>query len=110
MAPGTDTTQASAGKESRDLPIFPKDPIKAHEATQWKEAALARMAPGGYAAFAETGEHPSIRAIIDTPLDHPAMVELPPEHRDYERRLQTRHRAEQDNLRNNERRAELCHV
>lgn len=87
------------------LPKFPGETPLRHEAQEWLETAEAKLAARGLLAVANGGEPAATRQIVDVPLD--ALPELPADHRDYERRLETRIRMQIENQKNKEKRFQL---
>jgi hypothetical protein len=86
---GGGTTISTKDVSTAGFPQFPGDAnLLAHAASQYKDAAMDRLAARGLLGVAQ-GLLPNEAAIIvDTPLtSHP---ELPPDHKDYERELYAR--------------------
>ena len=82
------------------LPPFPGDDFFAHDATTWMEQAEPRL--GRLLAVAQ-GQIPAAAAqIID--IDLSSLPELPQDHRDYHRRLETRIKVQAQNDANASRR------
>ena len=75
-------------KSSIELPPFPGEEPLSHAAAQWREAVESRLAAAQLLGVAEGGLPPAAEQIIDYPLDQ--IPELPAEHRDHERRRETR--------------------
>ena len=84
---------------------FPAEHVLAHQGIEWKKSALASLAAAHLAVTAETGELRSLDEIIDTPLS--SIPQLPPTHRDYERRMVDRMKVAQENQRNELKRKRL---
>ncbi|KAL1499393.1 hypothetical protein AB1Y20_011599 [Prymnesium parvum] len=87
------------------LPKFPGENPLRHEAQEWLEICEAKLAAKGLLVVANGSEPASTRQIVDIDLD--SLPELPTDHRDYERRLETRIRLLAENQRNKEKRWQL---
>ena len=68
------------------MPPFPGDDFHAHDAAAWLEQAEPRL--GRLMHVAQGHEPAAASAILD--IDLGSLPELPPEHRDYHRRQETR--------------------
>ena len=79
--------------------------VLAHQGIEWKKSPLASLAVALLAVTVETGELRALDEIIDTPLS--SIPELPPTHRDYERRMVDRLKVSQENQRNHLKRKRL---
>ncbi|KAL1530210.1 hypothetical protein AB1Y20_001125 [Prymnesium parvum] len=93
-----DDSPAVAGYGGLRFPPFPGENPLQHEAHIWLEIAEARMASAGLLIVANGGTPAAARHIVDVPLDR--LPPLPPDHRDYERRMETRIRIETENDKN----------
>ena len=82
MAGGdADTTNKTLSTQL--FPQHPGEEPHAHSATQYKEAAEARLAEKGLLAVAQGEEHSSVKAIVDVDLS--LLPALPATDRDYHR-------------------------
>ena len=68
-----------------DLPEYPGSDYLAHNAATWLENATAKLGDLKLLAVANGRDHPTAACIVD--VDLASLPELPPEHRDYSRRL-----------------------
>ena len=87
------------------FPQYPGEDCLAHAATQFIEAAEARLATRSLLSVAQGDEPPSVKCIIDVDLSE--LPELPPEHRDYHRRMDTRSKIKAQNRANDQKRFQL---
>ena len=91
---------------STDLPQFPGDQdVLAHVATTFRNAAEARLASRGLLAVAQGGMPPAAAQIINVDLTE--LPELPVDHRDHNRRKETRIRTITANKANDVKRKQL---
>ena len=106
-SPGTGATNTPSAAHTAalgvgDFPQFPGEDFLAHAATQFQEQAEARLANRGLLAVAEGHPPTAVKCIVD--VDLTALPELPPSHRDYHRRLESRTKVEAQNTANAEKR------
>jgi hypothetical protein len=93
---------------SADLPQFPGDQdVLAHVATAYRNAAEARLASRGLLAVAQGGMPPAAAQIIDVDLTE--LPELPADHRDHNRRKESRIRIIATNRANDVKRKQLVY-
>ena len=93
---------------STDLPQFPGDQdVLAHVATTFRNAAEARLASRGLLAVAQGGMPPAAAQIINVDLTE--LPELPVDHRDHNRRKETRIRTITANKANDVKRKQLIY-
>ena len=93
---------------STDLPQFPGDQdVLAHVATTFRNAAEARLASRGLLAVAQGGMPPAAAQIIN--VDLAELPELPVDHRDHNRRKETRIRTITANKANDVKRKQLVY-
>jgi len=85
MSDGDTTNRASAVAE---LDLFPGEQPDQHKASAWKESASSRLGVLSLLVVASGGQPPSAACIMDEPL----LPDLPPDHRDHERRLEYNNR------------------
>ena len=90
---------------THELPQFPGEDFLAHEGSLWLEAAEARLAARKLLAVANGSPPPGAKAIID--VDLTSLPPLPPTHRDYNRRLETRIKVQTTNRENDEKRLQI---
>ena len=86
------------------LPQFPGDDFLAHDATAWLEQAEPRL--GKLLAVAQGQQPAAAAAIID--IDLGDLPELPHDHRDFQRRLETRIKVQAQNDANAMKRWTIC--
>ena len=80
---GSDAATGSNHASTQKLPHFPGEEFFAHAGSQWLEKAETVLVARGLLGVAQGLEPTSISDIVDVELP----PELPPDHRDYERRL-----------------------
>jgi len=100
-----DQCPPAGGRGGLQFPPFPGENPLQHEAHIWLEIAEARLASAGLLIVANGGTPAAARHILDVPLDQ--LPPLPPDHRDFERRIETRIRIETENRKNAARRYDL---
>ena len=86
-------TDASTGIPSTtigELPEYPGSDFLAHNAATWLENTTAKLGYLKLLAVANGRDHPTAACIVD--VDLTTLPELPPEHRDYSRRVEARSR------------------
>ena len=77
-----------ASKGALELPEFPGESPRLHEAVQWWEVAQTRIASAGLSLVVTGGLPASAARIVDTPLD--TLPDLPAHHPHFERRRELR--------------------
>ena len=92
-------------KTTTEVPPFPGEHFLAHEGTQYKELAIASLISAGLYGVAQGLNPPGFDEIIDYDLDE--MPPLPEGHRDANRRLEQRSRAQMHNKANAAKRIRL---
>ena len=114
MSTASAAGDAGSGKSSTlfetstDLPQFPGDQdVLAHVATTFRNAAEARLASRGLLAVAQGGMPPAAAQIINVDLTE--LPELPVDHRDHNRRKETRIRTITANKANDVKRKQLIY-
>ena len=85
-AAGVTKTKPTALHE--DFPQLPGEQVLAHQGSAWWEAAEARLAAKKLLVVAQGGIPPEAESILD--VDLASVPELPTEHRDHHRRMETR--------------------
>jgi ribosomal protein L18E len=95
----------TSDSERRDFPELTSERPLAHAAEQYIEQAESRFAALGLLAAAEGHPHASTLAIVDIDLDE--LPPLPRDHRDYERRMETRTKTKAHNRSNAQKRATI---
>ena len=106
MTTGVVTNDSYAKKTPLELPDSPgEDGFLAHDGAVWKEKAEARLVTTHHLAIANGLDPPSVKAIID--IDLTELPELPTDHRDYNRRHESRIKILAQNKSNAERRFDL---
>ena len=102
---GGDADDSTKTLSTQSFPQRPGEEPHAHAATQYKEAAEARLAEKGLLAVAQGEEHSSVKAIVDVDLS--SLPALPTTHRDHHRREEARTKIEAQNKANDEKRFTL---
>ena len=100
MGKDHDASSGSTATSLGDLPEFPGSDFLAHHATTWLENATAKLGDLKLLAVANGREHPAAACIVDVEMS-PA---LPAEHRDFNRREESRNRTHAANVANDKRR------
>ena len=88
MGKDHDASSGPAATSLGDLPEFPGSDFLAHHATTWLENATAKLGDLKLLAIANGREHPAAACIVDVEMP-PA---LPADHRDFNRREESRNR------------------
>ena len=74
--------------DKTELEPFPCERPNRHKSVAWKESASSRLGALHLLVVASGGVPPQAACIVDEPL----LPELPPDHRDFERRLESNNR------------------
>jgi hypothetical protein len=98
---GHDHQNSNSAKDTA-FPELPGEQPLAHAGQQYREQAEATLATLGLLAVANGQPHSGTRAIVDIDLDD--VPPLPADHRDFERRMETRTKIRAQNKANAERR------
>ena len=105
MPDAANVTKTKTAALHDDFPQLPGEQVLAHQGTAWWEAAEARLAAKRLLVVAQGGTPPEVDSILDVDLS--SVPELPPEHRDYHRRMETRTKIQTQNEANRIRRWHL---
>ena len=90
MGRDSDVSSGNTSTAIGELPEYPGSDFLAHNAATWLENATAKLGDLKLLAVANGRDHPAAACIVDVDLAN--LPELPPEHRDYSRRVETRSR------------------
>ena len=82
----------------RSFPVVPGELCLAHAGSQYKEQAETRLANLGLLAVAQGFDPPNVKCIVDVDLDD--LPELPHDHKEYQRRHETRIKVKTQNRAN----------
>ena len=85
-----DSNKSSDSALAANFPQFPGEYPLAHSAQEFQEKAENALASLGLLAVVQGQELASAKSIVD--IDLSLLPELPPDHRDYNRRLESRMR------------------